>query len=69
MEKTERRILQDGKNNARLIMKRTATTRDYKDCTRLPGICDTIDDSVANFWNGYIENSIRRLKKKLSPAR
>ena len=43
MERLKEEYYRMGKNNARLIMKRTATTKeDYKDCTRLPGICDTI---------------------------
>mgnify|MGYP000849898819 CR=1 FL=1 len=66
MERLKEEYYRMGKNNARLIMKRTATTKeDYKDCTRLPGICDTIDDSVANFWNGYIENSPQAFEKEI----
>lgn len=55
-----------GRKNARLSMTATATTKeDFKDCLGLPKICNAIDDSMANFWDGYIENSATAFEKEI----
>jgi len=66
MERLKEEYFKMGKNSARLMMKRTSTTKqDYKDCSRLSNICDSIDDSMANFWDGYVENSAQAFEKEI----
>jgi hypothetical protein len=56
-----------GRNRARSLMALSGTTKeDYKDCLRsLPKICDFIDDSAANFWDGYVENTANAFEKEI----
>jgi hypothetical protein len=56
-----------GQNNALILKARTgATTEDFKDCSGgLPKILDRIDDAMANFWDGYIENTANAFEKEI----
>ncbi|MFO7963845.1 MAG: hypothetical protein R6U50_07985 [Desulfobacterales bacterium] len=56
-----------GQERARALMALTGTTReDYKNCSGgLPNICNLIDDAMANFWDGYIENSETAFEKEI----
>ncbi len=38
---------------------------DFEDCTGLARLQDFIDDSFANFWDGYVENTPAALEKEL----
>ena len=67
IEELKEEFFKMGKNSARLSMKLTGTTKeDFTDCSSLPKICDTFDDSMANFWDGYIENTPEAFEKELT---
>lgn len=38
---------------------------ELKDCSNLSRIYDFIDDRFANFWDGYVENSLKAYEKEL----
>ena len=38
---------------------------DFEDCMGLPKLQDTIDDTYANFWDGYIEHTPQAFEKEL----
>jgi len=38
---------------------------DFEDCMGLPRLQDKIDDTFANFWDGYIENTPQAFEKEL----
>jgi hypothetical protein len=42
-----------------------ATPEDMADCRGIPKIQDYIDDSLANFWHGYIECSPNAFEKEV----
>ena len=42
-----------------------ATKADFCDCRNLPKVHDLIDDTFANFWNGYVEHSPKAFEKEL----
>jgi len=56
-----------GENAARALKAHTgAKTEDFEDCSgALPSICNRIDDSMANFWDGYIENTAQGFEKEI----
>ena len=55
-----------GKSLVPLFMKQSGTRQeDFKDCIGLGRLLDTIDDSLANFWDGYEENSPKVFEKKI----
>ena len=56
-----------GQNSALATMAATGTTKeDFKDCSGgLPRIWDSIDDSMANFWDGYVENTATAFEKEV----
>ena len=66
IERLKAEYFKIGQNSARSVMAATGTTKeDFKDCSALPKICDFIDDSMANFWDGYVENSPNALEKEI----
>lgn len=42
-----------------------AKDEDFQDCKAVPNICDRLDDSLANFWDGYIENTTKAFEKEI----
>jgi len=42
-----------------------AETETAPDCVAIGRLLDTIDDSLANFWNGYIEKSPKVFEKRI----
>jgi hypothetical protein len=38
---------------------------DFKDCMALSKVHDLIDDTFANFWEGYVEHTPRAFEKEL----
>ena len=55
-----------GKKGAHMWMALSGSSpEDFKDCLGLPKLQDTIDDSFANFWDGYVENTPRAFEKEL----
>jgi len=55
-----------GKGAAHAYMAAAGLTKDdFKDCMNLPKIQDIMDDTFANYWNGYIENSPKAFEKEV----
>lgn len=55
-----------GKRAAKAYLAATGTTKDdFKDCMNLNKIQDLMDDTYANFWNGYIEHSPKAFEKEV----
>jgi hypothetical protein len=66
VERLKEEYYKDGQKGAHLWMKLTGTKpEDFKDCSKLHLILDLIDDTYANYWNGYIENSTDAFEKEL----
>ncbi len=66
VERLKEEYYKDGQKGAHLWMKLTGTTKeDFKDCTNLPRVHDLIDDTFANFWNGYVEQTPKAFEKEL----
>ena len=66
IERLKEEFFKIGRESARSSMAATGTTQeDYKDCSSMPKICDRIDDSLANFWDGYVENSPTAFEKEI----
>lgn len=58
---------EQGRKDALMWMKLSGSKpEDFQDCTGLPKLQDFIDNSFANFWNGYIENSPQAFEKELT---
>ncbi|NPV58778.1 MAG: hypothetical protein HPY75_03825 [Actinobacteria bacterium] len=55
-----------GKKGAHMWMALSGSSpEDFVDCMGLPKLQDTIDDSFANFWDGYVENTPQAFEKEL----
>ncbi|MBN1652311.1 MAG: hypothetical protein JXA30_00895 [Deltaproteobacteria bacterium] len=58
---------EQGKKDAYMWIKFSGSKpEDFKDCLGLPKLQDFIDDSFANFWNGYIESTAEAFEKELN---
>lgn len=66
VEKVKEKYYQEGLKSARGLMAATGTSpEDFKDCSNVYKICDLIDESAANYWHDYIENSSAAFEKEL----
>jgi hypothetical protein len=66
VERLKQEYKKQGKWAARAYMAATGTSKeDFKDCMNLPKIQDLMDDTYANYWNGYIENSPKAFEKEV----
>lgn len=66
VEKLKAEYRKFGENMVPIMMKLSGTTeQDFKDCIGLGKFIDYIDDSLANFWDGYEENSPKVFEKKI----
>jgi hypothetical protein len=66
IEKLKKTFHEDGQKGAGMWMSLTGTTKeDFKDCMCLPKIHDLIDDTFANYWDGYVEHTPRAFEKEL----
>ncbi|MCK9275571.1 MAG: hypothetical protein M0P57_10840 [Syntrophales bacterium] len=66
IERLKEEYFRIGRQSALSSMRATGTTKeDFKDCSSLSKICDLIDDSMANFWDGYVENTAGALEKEI----
>jgi aspartate-semialdehyde dehydrogenase len=56
-----------GQNTALALKSHAGAKREeFQDCSgALPNICNSIDDSMANFWDGYIENTAKAFEKEI----
>lgn len=56
----------DGQKGAKMWMALADTKpEDFKDCMALSKVHDLIDDTFANFWEGYVEHTPRAFEKEL----
>jgi hypothetical protein len=67
MERLKEEYFRIGRNSARSSLGITGTTPEhFADCSGgLRKICDLIDNSMANFWNGYVENTATAFEKEV----
>ena len=66
IERLKEEYFKDGRKGAKLWMSLTGTKpEDFQDCSKLHKVHDLIDDTFANFWDGYVENSPKGFEKKL----
>jgi hypothetical protein len=66
VERLKEEYARQGRRAAKAYMDATGTTEaDFKDCMNLPKIQDLMDDTYANYWNGYIENTPRAFEKEV----
>jgi len=66
VDRLEEEYYRDGKKGAAMWMKLTgAKPEEFEDCMGLPKIHDRIDDTFANFWDGYAENTPQAFEKEL----
>jgi hypothetical protein len=66
VQRLKEEYYKQGKNMADRYLAATDTkVEDYTDCKMLTTIQDTLDDSLANFWQGYRENTEKVLEKDL----
>ena len=66
IERLKEEYFKDGQKGAKLWMSLTGTKlEDFKDCSNLHKVHDLIDDTFANFWDGYVENSPKGFEKEL----
>ena len=67
LQKVEEAIFEGGKANAQWL-KDTAGVGESEtavDCHKIGQVFDAMDDSLANFWDGYVEKSPKVLEKRL----
>jgi hypothetical protein len=66
VEKVKDKYYSEGLKSAKGLMAMTGTSpEDFQDCANIHKIWDIIDESAANYWNGYVENSPRAFEKEL----
>ena len=66
VERLKEEYYKGGKKGAKMWMALSQTEpEDFVDCMALPRIHDTIDDTFANFWDGYIEHTPQAFEKEL----
>ena len=66
MERLKEEYYKDGQKGAQFWMKLTGTNPgDFKDCSKMHLILNLIDDTYANYWDGYVEDSPAAFEKEL----
>lgn len=66
VEKVKEKYYEEGLKSSKGWMAMTGTNADdFKDCANLHKVWDTIDESAANYWHGYVENSPDAFEKEL----
>ncbi|MBC7230642.1 MAG: hypothetical protein H5T74_09675 [Actinobacteria bacterium] len=66
VERLKEKYYQDGKKGAAMWMALSGTRpEDFADCMGLPRLQDKIDDTFANFWDGYVEHTPQAFEKEL----
>ena len=67
VERLKEEYYKSGQKGAYMWMSLTGTTKeDFKDCSNLPKVHDLIDDTFANYWDGYIEQTPKAFEKELT---
>jgi hypothetical protein len=66
VERMKEEYYKDGQKGAQLWMKLTGTKPgDFQDCSKMHLILNMIDDTYANYWDGYVEDSPAAFEKEL----
>ena len=66
IERLKEEYYKDGRKGAEMWMALSGTKlEDFHDCTALPKVHDMIDDTFANYWDGYIEHTPQAFEKEL----
>ena len=66
IERLKEEYYKDGQKGAEMWMKLSGTKReDFQDCMALPKVHDLVDDTFANFWDGYVEHTPKAFEKEL----
>ena len=66
VERLKEEYYESGRKGAGMWMNFTGTTKnDFKDCSHFPKIHDLIDDTFANYWDGYVEQTSQAFEKEL----
>ena len=70
VERLREKFYSDGRKGAHMWMELTdSKPEDFADCLGLPKVHDKIDDTYANFWDGYVENTPGPSRRSCRPAR
>lgn len=66
IERLKEEYYKDGQKGAEMWMALSGTKlEDFHDCMALPKVHDMIDDTFANYWNGYVEHTPQAFEKEL----
>ena len=66
IERLKEEYYKDGQKGAHKWMVATGTKLDdFQDCMALAKVQDAIDDTLANFWDGYVEHTPQAFEKEL----
>jgi hypothetical protein len=66
IERLKEEYYKDGQKGAEMWMALSGTKlEDFNDCTALPKVHDMIDDTFANYWDGYVEHTPQAFEKEL----
>jgi len=66
VERLKEEYHKNGQKGAAMWMALSGTTKeDFKDCSHLPKVHDLIDDTFANYWDGYVEHTPKAFEKEL----
>ncbi len=66
IERLKEEYYKDGQKGAKMWMRMTGTTpEDFHDCMALPKVHDLIDDTYANYWDGYVQHTPKAFEKEL----
>ena len=66
VERMKEEFYKMGQKSAKMWMSLSgAKEEDFKDCLGIPKLQDCMDDTMANFWNGYIENTPQAFEKEV----
>lgn len=66
VERLKEKYYKDGQKGADIWMALSGTKlEDFHDCMALPKVHDLIDDTFANYWDGYVEHTPQAFEKEL----
>jgi len=66
VEKVKEKFFEEGLKSSKGLMEMTGTSPDdFKNCGNVYKVWDTIDETAANYWHGYVENSPKAFEKEL----
>lgn len=66
IQRVKEEYYKDGQKSAEMWMALSGTKpEDFRDCMALPKVHDLIDDTFANYWEGYVEHTPKAFEKEL----